>query len=150
MQLTKKQIQMQQIILSHLGFYKNKCDGIWGPATIAAKKAFEGQKSFIPALPNSGLPFGEKEKYPKGFKMGADRLLAYSDPNGKRENDLTPEKIKKIAGDLLITDKIIKKDVKPVEALPVIEAPVEHVVEPLKSALVSLPEKKEEEKKHKK
>jgi hypothetical protein len=106
MQLGKKQLQRQQVILAHLGFYKHKCDGIWGPDSIAAKRKFESSPSFIPALPNNGLPFGEKEKYPKGIRIGADRLLTYTDPKGKVENNLTPEHIKKLAGDLLILGKV--------------------------------------------
>lgn len=115
MQTDKKQLQRQQIILTHLGFYRHKCDGIWGPETISAKQRYEADPSFVPALPNNGLPFGEKEKYPKGIKMDKDRLLTFVDPSGK--NSLTDEKIQQIAGSLLIGNKVT--DMKEKE-LPVI------------------------------
>lgn len=115
MQTDKKQLQRQQIILTHLGFYRHKCDGIWGPETISAKKRYEADPSFVPALPNNGLPFGEKEKYPKGIKMDKDRLLTFVDSSGK--NSLTDEKIQQIAGSLLIGNKVT--DMKEKE-LPVI------------------------------
>ncbi len=118
MQLTKKQLQRQQIVMAHLGFYKHKCDGIWGPESIQAKRKFESHSSFIPALPTNGLPFGEKEKYPKGMRMGADHLFTYTDPNGKVENNLTEQKIKQLAGNFLFDD--IKPKVAVVDTTAII------------------------------
>ena len=48
------------------GFYNGKIDGIWSDKTIAAKKKWENDRSFAPALPNNGLPFGDRGPYPKG------------------------------------------------------------------------------------
>ena len=148
MQVSKKQIQRQQVILTHLGFYRHKCDGIWGPESIAAKRKFEADVSFVPALPNNGLPFGEREKYPKGMRMGSDRMLTYTDPKGKKENDLTQEKIKQIAGDLLFMNKVT--DASKVEETPVVvpkepDAPVVTNKEVLAPVAVNT-EKKEQDK----
>ncbi len=51
------QIRAQQEVLTKLGYYRGKIDGIWGPACIEAKKDFELDSSFRPGYPNNGLPF---------------------------------------------------------------------------------------------
>lgn len=89
MQINKQQLQRQQIVLTHLGHYKHKCDGIWGPESIKAKIAFEHTREFVPALPTRGLPFAEKVKYPKGIRMGADKLLTCDGLDEARINELS-------------------------------------------------------------
>lgn len=69
MQLKKPQLQRQQVIMSKLGFYRHKCDGIWGPASIAAKKQWESKPEFIPGLPTNGLPFGDRDYTPNGVRF---------------------------------------------------------------------------------
>lgn len=64
MQVSKEQIKRQQEILSVLGFYHGKFDGIWGPKSIEAKKRFEADARFIPGIPNNGMPFASKGPYP--------------------------------------------------------------------------------------
>lgn len=64
MQVEKNQIQRQQEILAVLGFYFGDFDGVWGPKTIEAKKKFEASPSFVPGIPNNGLPFGDRGPYP--------------------------------------------------------------------------------------
>ena len=49
MQTSKEKLAAQQLVLFHLGFYKGLIDGIWSTATIAAKKKFEADLSFLPA-----------------------------------------------------------------------------------------------------
>lgn len=49
-------LQNQQVVLALLGFYTGVCDGIWGPATIAAKKRFEADPRYRPAVPTFGMP----------------------------------------------------------------------------------------------
>lgn len=71
MQIKTEQLLRQQMILRFLGYYKGKLDGIWAGMTIEAKKAFERDKKFAPAFPNNGLPFADKDTYPKG--IGYDR-----------------------------------------------------------------------------
>lgn len=80
MQVTNIEIAHQQAILKHLGFYKGKVDGIWGAATITAKREFEFKREFSPAIPNNGLPFGLSDRLPKGMnykRIGNDTLLSH-------------------------------------------------------------------------
>lgn len=65
MQIKKHELQRQQMIMAFLGFYKHKCDGIWGPEAIEAKRLWERDSSYIPALPSNGLPFGDRDPLPK-------------------------------------------------------------------------------------
>lgn len=67
-QFQNAQIVRQQQILAHLGYYKGRIDGIWGPGTIKAKKEFEAM-GFAPGVPNGGLPFASRGPYPKGIFM---------------------------------------------------------------------------------
>ncbi len=67
-QFQPTQIIRQQQVLAHLGYYKGRIDGIWGPKCIAAKKEFESM-GFAPGLPNGGLPFAARGPYPKGVMM---------------------------------------------------------------------------------
>lgn len=69
MQVEKEQIQRQQEILAVLGYYKFECDGLWGPKTIDAKKKFEADRSFVPGIPNNGLPFADRGPYPSMIVM---------------------------------------------------------------------------------
>ena len=64
MQVEKNQIIRQQEILGVLGFYFGKFDGVWGPKSIEAKKKFEASPTFVPGIPNNGLPFGDRGPYP--------------------------------------------------------------------------------------
>lgn len=84
MQVTKAKLSAQQLVLFHLGFYKGNIDGIWSQATIEAKKKFEADITFLPAYPNGGLPFGERDKLPKGWRYGNKGVIGHA--------DLTPEK----------------------------------------------------------
>lgn len=68
MQTNKQQLTQQQLVLKHLGFYYGKIDGIWGPASIEAKRMFEQDKRFKPGYPNGGLPFAEIVDLPKGLE----------------------------------------------------------------------------------
>jgi len=67
MQIKSEHLLRQQLVLKFLNYYKGKLDGIWGPTSIAAKKAFESTRDFAPAYPNNGLPFGDKDVLPKGM-----------------------------------------------------------------------------------
>lgn len=67
-QFQNTQIIRQQQVLAHLGYYKGRIDGIWGPSTIKAKKEFEAI-GFAPGVPNGGLPFAARGPYPKGVFM---------------------------------------------------------------------------------
>ena len=67
-QFQNAQIVRQQQVLAHLGYYKGRIDGIWGPSTIKAKKEFEAM-GFAPGVPNGGLPFASRGPYPKGIFM---------------------------------------------------------------------------------
>jgi len=87
MQTSKEKLAAQQLVLFHLGFYKGLIDGIWSTATITAKKKFEADMSFLPAYPNQGLPFGERDKLPKNMYY-ANGLI--------KHRDLTPEREKEI------------------------------------------------------
>jgi len=69
MQLKKTQLQRQQVIMSKLGFYRHRCEGIWGPASIDAKRKWERLSAFVPGLPTNGLPFGERDYVPVGVRF---------------------------------------------------------------------------------
>lgn len=84
MQVSTEKLAAQQLVLFHLGFYRGTVDGIWSNATIEAKKKFEADITFLPAYPNGGLPFGERDKLPKGWRYGAKGVIGHA--------DLTPEK----------------------------------------------------------
>lgn len=88
MQVTKEKMAAQQLVLFHLGYYKGNIDGIWSTATINAKRAFEADPSFVPAYPNGGMPFGDRDKLPKGWRYGTKGVIGHS--------DLTPERAKEI------------------------------------------------------
>lgn len=74
MQVGTDQLKRQQLLLTVKGFYKGKIDGIWGPDTVAAKKKWESDRSFVPGLPNSGLPFANKGPWPAGLRISAGLL----------------------------------------------------------------------------
>lgn len=88
MQVTKEKMAAQQLVLFHLGYYKGNIDGIWSTATIEAKRRFEADPSFVPAYPNNGMPFGERDKLPKNWRYGAKGVIGHA--------DLTPEAAKEI------------------------------------------------------
>lgn len=75
MQTTKAQLKAQQVLLFYLGHYKGEIDGIWSALTVKAKKAYECTHEFSPAYPNSGLPFGDRDKLPKGVRRNADGTI---------------------------------------------------------------------------
>lgn len=69
MQNTHAQLVRQQAILKGIGYYKGSLDGVWGPMTIDAKKQFESDMSYLPGLPNNGLPFAGQKPYPAGITV---------------------------------------------------------------------------------
>lgn len=77
MQTTFAQLVRQQIILKGLGFYKGAIDGVWGPETIDAKKRFERDMSYLPGLPNNGLPFPGHKPFPSGMTVSTDTGLLH-------------------------------------------------------------------------
>jgi hypothetical protein len=88
MQVTPDKLKAQQLVLFHLGYYKGLIDGIWSNATIEAKKKFEADTTFLPAYPNGGLPFGDRDKLPKGMRYDVKGMIIHS--------DLTPERTEEI------------------------------------------------------
>ena len=75
MQIGSVQLERQQLIMRLKGYYNGKLDGIWGPKTIAAKQKWEMDPSYVPAIPNNGLPLGDRGPYPRGVIRGEDGLL---------------------------------------------------------------------------
>jgi hypothetical protein len=73
MQTDPVQLKRQQEILKVLGYYTGKCDGVWGPASIQAKKQFEACRNFLPGRPTFGMPF-DNSPLPKGIYI-KDGLL---------------------------------------------------------------------------
>lgn len=119
MQLKKEQLQRQQMIMTVLGYYRHRCDGIWGPEAIAAKRRWESEKPFIPALPTNGLPFGDRDTYPAGVTYDrASRMLKHA--------LLTQEKIDEYLASAV--KKTVETSVEPtpvVEEVSVVEEAVE-------------------------
>jgi hypothetical protein len=91
MQTGKEKHSRQQLIMQLLGFYKGKVDGIWGPATMDAKRRWEMSTKFEPAIPNNGLPLGDRGPYPKGIRIGSDGLLTCAELELHLSKGLKPE-----------------------------------------------------------
>lgn len=66
------QLIRQQEILAALGFYKGKVDGIWGPSSTAAMKQFEADPTFLPGIPNHGMPLSDTGPHPAGIYKDAE------------------------------------------------------------------------------
>jgi hypothetical protein len=62
-----EQLKRQQQLLTVLKFYTGKIDGLWGPSSIAAMVKFEASPSFIPGIPNHGMPLGDTGPFPAGI-----------------------------------------------------------------------------------
>jgi hypothetical protein len=121
MQLKPKQLLRQQAIMAFLGLYRHKCDGIWGPEAIASKRRWENEASFIPAFPNRGLPFGDRDTVPKGMRFDrAERLFTFK--------DLNDEELRKV---MHVKEETVNE--QPKEEL-IIQAPAADNVEPLPAA----------------
>lgn len=100
-------LQRQQILLKFLGYYHGKCDGIWGPATIAAKRKFELSGKFNPGYPNNGQPFPVDGPFPSGI---------IRDPSKRgyiTHVDITPEFIKSNISELVTNNETVNPE--PVE-----------------------------------
>ena len=69
MQTGNEQLARQQEIMKLLGYYNGLVDGVWGPATVEAKKKWELSDKFAPGLPNMGLPLANRGPYPKGIYL---------------------------------------------------------------------------------
>lgn len=93
-------LQRQQIVLKHLGYYHGKCDGIWGPSTTAAKRAFELSGNYNPGYPNNGMPFNHEGPFPKGI------MRDYKNKALITHVDLTDDFIEKCKSEL------VKHDIK--------------------------------------
>lgn len=100
-------LQRQQILLKFLGYYHGKCDGIWGPTTIAAKRKFELSGKFNPGYPNNGQPFPVDGPFPSGI---------IRDPLKRgyiTHVDITPEFVKANLSELVTNNETV--DPEPVE-----------------------------------
>jgi hypothetical protein len=78
MQITMKLLKSQQAVMRLLNHYRGPIDGLWGPESIASKKAWESERSFEPGIPSNGLPFSDRGPFPKGVYMTRDGLNVYS------------------------------------------------------------------------
>lgn len=94
MQIKKPQLMRQQAIMKVLGFYDKKIEGIWGPESIAAKRVWERDPSFIPGLPNNGLPFGEREPLPKQMEYDRDARNLTIAGRSKEVDELVEEAVR--------------------------------------------------------
>jgi hypothetical protein len=74
MQILNSKLRMQQCVLNLLNFYRAPIDGLWGPESIQAKKRFELDPKFEPAIPSHGMPFSDKGPFPKGLYMTREGL----------------------------------------------------------------------------
>lgn len=88
MQYTKSKIYAQQLVMFHLGFYTGIIDGIWGPTTIDAKKAFESDPKFLPAYPNGGMPFGDRDRLPAQCSYNPDGTITHSGLDAARTAEI--------------------------------------------------------------
>lgn len=72
----RRALQHQQIVLKFLGYYDGKCDGIWGPDSVAAMRRFELSGKFNPGCPKNGQPINNYRKLPAGLYV-CDRRNNY-------------------------------------------------------------------------
>lgn len=124
MQYTKDKLISQQLAMFHLGFYTGNIDGIWGPDSQEAKRKFERCETFLPAYPNGGMPFGERDRLPTGWKYVEGNLITVE--------GLTNDRAKEIISAVASRNKPEVKQTPvavPVEAEPAIERPVETTAE---------------------
>lgn len=63
----RRALQHQQIVLKFLGYYDGRCDGIWGPDSVAAMRRFELSGKFNPGCPKNGQPINNYRKLPAGL-----------------------------------------------------------------------------------
>lgn len=77
MQVDEIKLKRQQEVLKALGFYAGTVDGLWGPASITAKKEFEKLATFKPGVPSNGLPFADRGPYPVGISLDDEGLLTH-------------------------------------------------------------------------
>lgn len=92
MQISKDKLMAQQLVMFHLGFYKGQIDGIWSTASIEAKRKFEVDDLFLPAYPNGGLPFGERDKLPKGMKYVEGNVITHETLTKERAAEIMAAK----------------------------------------------------------
>lgn len=125
MQYTKHKIKAQQMLLFHLGHYTGIIDGIWGPDSIQAKQKFERDVTFLPAYPTGGMPFGDRDRLPKGCNYNVDGTLTHETLTAERASEI--EK----AMEARTSTRGSTKDLQPVDESPFVkpEAPV--VEEPI-------------------
>lgn len=88
MQYTKEKLRAQQLCLFHLGFYTGLLDGIWGPGCIEAKRKFEADPSFVPGNPNGGLPFGERDRLPRGMVYDSNNHIQHTGLTDERRAEI--------------------------------------------------------------
>lgn len=106
-----KMLQRQQAIMAVLGLYSGRCDGAWGPDTIAAKVEWESRDDFDPAVISRGAPFAPGCKLPKGFSWLSGNLVSTK----VKEADIQAA-ITKSGG--LLTSAEVDKHVMPEPAKP--------------------------------
>lgn len=142
MQYTKEKLKAQQMVLFHLGYYKGLIDGIWAPASIEAKRQFESDPSFVPGNPNGGLPFGERDRLPKGmvYERG---LVVHTGLDAERRAEIEEGMKKRMAAS---TPKIGETEhVQHVEEVPFTANPAStEKVEKVEAEEAKQPEKQEE------
>lgn len=90
MQTEPEQLKRQQVILKHLGHYRDRCDGIWAVKSIEAMKKYERHPSFKPGIPTNGLPFSSTGPLPAGISRDPNnpRLLTCEGLDDKRAAEI--------------------------------------------------------------
>jgi len=115
-----KLLQRQQAIMSVLGLYSGRCDGAWGPDTVAAKVEWESRDDFEPAVISRGAPFYPGCKLPKGFMWLGGNITV----KRLKEEDIQAA-ITKSGG--LLTATEVDTHVFPKETKPVVQEKVAEV-----------------------
>lgn len=121
--LKSTQLQNQQLIMAHLGFYRGKLDGVWGPQAIQAKKDWESSGKFKPAFPNSGMPLDPRGKLPTGIIRGTAGLLKCLSLTSEKEAELLSTKGELYVGKVEPKVKETPQEIKP----EVVSAPTPQV-----------------------
>lgn len=86
MQTMKHQLIAQQVVLAYLGYYKGTIDGIWGPASYEAKRAYDNSETFD-GVPTSGTPFARDVKIPRALRW-RDNCLWHKDCDQDKFDEL--------------------------------------------------------------
>lgn len=138
--------QKQQLIMTMLGYYSGKCDGIWGPKCVEAKRKWEYEDNFEPAVPSNGLPFTGRGKLPKGMSYIHNGLdIMWSSWDQARADAILDSDHGTLLTAQHVSDHVLGESTAPVVAEPAVVSRGTPEVQPKVSTLSAVPAQPEPE-----